>query len=112
MKWNFLGFENWPAASGVLDMMQAFDVFRASLSTNLPRSMCEGCVCWRVFGTCCQVQVEDHEEDKAHRESYAHVAMPTGCLAFANCCPILFFDFIGQPLPELVSDEANAGGQR
>lgn len=87
MKYDFRGFHNWPARSGELTGQQAADVLRASLTLNLPRETCEGCVCWREHSTCLQVQVE-HMEYK-HGE------------AWHNCCPVLFFDFIGIPLPEL-----------
>ena len=110
MKWNFLGFENWPPASGSLDILQGLDVFRATCSENIPRSMCEGCVCWREFGTCAQVQVNDFENDARMRRQHAAFrggTLPDGCLIDRNCCPILFFDFIGRPLPVL-DVEANA----
>lgn len=105
MHWNFLGFHNWPAAHGVLTLEQSFDVFRASASAQLPRSVCEGCICWRLIGSCRQVQVDDHEEDRTHRETYAADKLPSGCLCFINCCPILFFDFIGIALPSLNPEE-------
>ena len=110
MKWNFNGFAEWEAASGTLSLLQGFDVFRACETSNLPRSMCDGCVCWREFGTCVQVQVNDFEADAEMRESHAAfygVTLPSGCLIDRNCCPILFFDFIGRPLPVL-NTEANA----
>lgn len=113
MKWNFNGFENWPASHGVLDLIHGFDVFRACESRNLPRDVCEGCVCWREFGSCTQVQVNDFEDDAIMRES--HIAqfpgaepLPVDCLVDRNCCPILFFDFIGRPLPVLDTEANNA----
>jgi hypothetical protein len=108
MKYNFGGFKNWKPASGELDMLQGFDVFRASESQHIPRDVCEGCVCWRVWGTCVQVQVEDLEEDariKQDEEGYEDIPK-SECLVFRNCCPILFFDFIGKKLPELVTTES------
>ena len=105
MKWNFLGFQNWPPASGVLNLMEGFDVFRACESHNLPRDMCEGCVCWREFGTCVQVQVNDFEADAEMRHQNAGYDVIPGCLVDRNCCPILFFDFIKCKLPALKRKE-------
>jgi hypothetical protein len=99
--YNFLGFYNWPPVNGQLTMLQGFDVFRASESSRLPRSMCESCVCWRMAGTCAQVQVEDFEADRQARSNGGYEDV-SGCIVDANCCPILFFDFIGRPLPKLV----------
>jgi len=109
MKYNFLGFHNWPARSGQLDMLQAFDVFRASESSQLPRDVCAGCVCWREHGTCVQVQVDDWEEDALLRSGWDADAYKgiTDCLVCRNCCPILFFDFIGVKLPELEAAETD-----
>lgn len=101
MKWYFNGFENWTPARGALTMMQGFDVFRASESSALPRDMCKGCVCWREFGTCTQVQVNDYEADAQMRRQHKGSELPTGCMVERNCCPILFFSFIGHPLPIL-----------
>lgn len=92
MKYNFNGFHNWPAQSGEVPLDKALFVFEASDSEILPRDICEDCVCWRVYDTCLQVQVSDYEED---RESN------TVDHCFRNCCPILFFDFIGYKLPVL-----------
>lgn len=100
MKWNFLGFQNWPAANGELDLMQGFDVFRASLSSTLPRDTCEACVCWREYGTCNQVQVMDCEDTARSIESYGNL----NCAVWKNCCPILFFDFVGVKLPKLMEE--------
>lgn len=106
MKYNFLGFQNWPPMRGELDMLQAFDVFRASESKDLPRDMCEGCVCWREFGTCTQVQVEDWQKDALMRSGGRYEDYPAGnCIVSRNCCPVLFFDFIGVKLPELEKAE-------
>ena len=104
MKYNFLGFKNWAPASGSLDMFQSFDVFRASESAKLPRSICEECICWRDFGTCVQVQVDDWEADQQQREGGGYEDM-SDCLVSRNCCPILFFDFIGVKLPVLQGEE-------
>lgn len=95
MTWDFIGFQNCPAVHGELDLMQGFDVFRASLSYTLPRDMCEDCVCWREYDTCKQVQVDDFESTKLSIE------WNPDCTVQKNCCPILFFDFIGVKLPEL-----------
>lgn len=113
MKWNFAGFENWPPGSGTLDLLHGFDVFRACESSNLPRDVCEGCVCWREFGTCAQVQVNDFEADARNRKQHAKFwggTLPDGCLVDRNCCPILFFDFIGRPLPVLDAVADTLGG--
>jgi hypothetical protein len=103
MKYNFGGFKNWAPASGELDMLQGFDVFRASESKHIPRDVCEGCVCWRVWGRCVQVQVEDYELDEIMKsdERLEGYDLKAECRTFKNCCPILFFDFIGKKLPEL-----------
>ena len=90
--------------SGDLDMLQSFDVFRASDSALLPRDICEGCVCWRVFSTCRLVQVEDWEADRLTRDGGGYEGY-TECILWRNCCPILFFDFIGVKLPVLKNDE-------
>lgn len=100
MRYNFLGFKNWPAMSGQIDLLKSFDVFLASDTQLLPRDLCEGCVCWREFSTCCQVQVEDWEEDAELRQSGDYEGFNC-CIVWRNCCPILFFDFIGVKLPEL-----------
>jgi hypothetical protein len=106
MKYNFGGFKNWQPASGELDMLQGFDVFRASESQHIPRDVCEGCVCWRVWGTCVQVQVEDWEADAESERGEGYEGIPKShCLTWRNCCPILFFDFIGKKLPELETSE-------
>lgn len=105
MRYNFLGFYNWPAMSGQLDMFQSFDVFLASDSQLLPRDLCEGCVCWREYSTCRQVQVEDWEDDAVMRGGGGYKGYKD-CIAWRNCCPILFFDFIGIKLPELITLEA------
>lgn len=106
MNWNFLGMENWPARRGTMDLLQSFDVFRATESAALPRATCEGCIVWRDRGCCAQVQVEDWEEDARCRESDPEGYKDIGadCLTFRNCCPILFFDYIGIPLPVLKMD--------
>ena len=107
MNWNFLGFHNWPAMNGTLTMLQGFDVFRASESSQLPRDICEQCVCWRVWGTCRQVQVDDYDMDRRMRESYTPEELKelrNKCLCERNCCPILFFDFICIKLPVLETD--------
>lgn len=112
MKWNFLGMQNWAAASGVLNLLQGFDVFRAAESSRLPRAVCEGCVCWREFGTCVQVQVNDLERDAIVRKQHGDFwggPLPNGCLVDRNCCPILFFDFIGRPMPVLAAGEGEWG---
>lgn len=103
MKYEFNGFKNWKPRSGDLDLFQSVDVLRASLSSSLPRSMCEGCVCWREHGTCCQVQVEAWDLDAQHRQGWDADGYEgiEDCLVCHNCCPILFFDFIGVKLPEL-----------
>jgi hypothetical protein len=102
MKWNFTGFHNWEKGSGTLELLKAFDVFRAAETERLPRDVCEGCVCWREFGTCVQVQVEDWEEDAACRKNEEGYEDFGGhCICTRNCCPILFFDFIGVKLPVL-----------
>lgn len=77
-------------------MIQYFDVFRASESGGIPRETCEGCVCWRELGTCRQVQVLNLKTSSVH-----------GTEAWANCCPVLFFDFIGIKLPELETAQLN-----
>ena len=100
MKWNFLGFHNWPAAHGRLDEAKSATVFRAADSATLPRDMCEGCVCWREASTCRQVQVEDWEADAQTRGGGGYETYPD-CIVWRNCCPILFFDHIGVPLPKL-----------
>lgn len=100
MKYDFTGFHNWPAASGQLDLLQAFDVFRACETRILPREVCEGCACWRLHGTCTQVQVEDWELDARMRSGGEYKGY-TDCIVWRNCCPILFFDFIRLSLPEL-----------
>lgn len=106
MKYNFGGFKNWKPASGEIDMLQGFDVFRASESRNIPRDVCEGCVCWRVWGKCVQVQVEDYEADSQMKQNeYGYEEFKGQCLVYRNCCPILFFDFIGKKLPELETTE-------
>jgi hypothetical protein len=104
MKYNFLGFQNWQPMSGTLDMLQGFEVFRASLSASIPRDMCEHCICWRLFGTCTQVQVEDYEGDALARGNGGYEGM-NDCVVFKNCCPVLFFDFIGVKLPILKDEE-------
>lgn len=90
MTWNFIEFEQWASASGCLSLLQAFDVFRASESAQLPRDICNDCICWRVFGTCRQVQVLNLQKTNKYSGE-----------CYTNCCPILFFDFIGVKLPEL-----------
>jgi hypothetical protein len=106
MKWDFLGFHNWPACSGSLDLLQGFDVFRASLSQTLPREVCESCACWRLSSTCRLVQVDDWESDAADRSGDNYKDFPKSeCLSKQNCCPVLFFDFIGRTLPPLVVNE-------
>lgn len=107
MKYNFNGFHEWPAMSGQLDLLKSFDVFRASESQNLPRDVCEGCVCWREFGTCVQVHVDDWELDAQQRQAWDGEGYKgiNDCLVARNCCPILFFDFIGVKLPELKGDD-------
>jgi hypothetical protein len=106
MKYSFNGFHNWPKADGEMDMLQSFDVFRASLSQTIPRDVCESCVCWREYGTCVQVQVENWEADAQTDRGEGYEGIPKShCLTWCNCCPILFFDFIGIKLPELVTPE-------
>lgn len=104
MKYNFTGFQNWKPRSDDLDLFQSANVLRASLSSSLPRSMCEGCVCWRLYATCHKVQVEDWAGDAEMRdgdpEGYKRIESDS-CVSWHNCCPILFFDFIGIKLPEL-----------
>lgn len=104
MKYNFLGYREWPPRSGELTDLQSADVFRASQSSLLSRETCEGCVCWREFGTCTQVQVEDLEKDKLIKAGGGYENVPE-CVVFRNCCPVLFFDFIGITLSTLsISD--------
>lgn len=102
MKWDFLGFREWKAGSGVLTIEQGLYVLAASFEQQLPREICEGCVCWREFGTCRLVQVSDYEGDRRDAEqSDANEIERCRENNWFNCCPILFFDFIGIPLPEL-----------
>lgn len=105
MKWKFNGMGNWPEMEGRLDMLQGFDVFRASDSSKLPRDVCEGCVVWRENGCCAQVQVDDWIEDAQHKRVGGYEGMEADCLVSRNCCPILFFDFIGATLPRLEFEE-------
>lgn len=100
MHWNFQGFNNWPAASGELSIREGFDVFRASDLECIPRDVCESCVCWREFGTCHMVQVEDWELDRKNKAGCGYEGIYF-CTVHRNCCPILFFDFIGVKLTEL-----------
>lgn len=102
MKYAFTGFNNWPPSCGELTLEQGFDVFRASDVGTLPRDMCESCICWREHGTCHLVQVEDYESDREEKAKIAHLYDGiTECVCYRNCCPILFFDFLGIKLPKL-----------
>ena len=101
MKYVFNGLGNWHAIHGELTLEQGFDVFRASAATAIPRDVCESCVCWREFGTCSLVQVEDFEADRVEKANPLDVYPDADCVAFRNCCPVMFFDFVGIKLPEL-----------
>lgn len=106
MDWHFQGFHNWPESGGTLTILQGLYVLRASLTSSLPRETCERCVCWRVYGTCKQVQVDDLEGDaldRASSEGYSDIPK-SECMSAFNCCPILFFDFIGIALPTLAAE--------
>ncbi len=95
MKWQFDGFYNWPEGEGTLDLWQGMNVEKATSCGGgsrydfLTENFCKECVCWREAGTCRRVLVED-------------VTKP---FTWHCCCPILFFDFIGRKLPELVVTE-------
>lgn len=102
MKYDFTGFNNWPPASGELTLEQGFDVFRAADVETLPRDMCESCICWREHETCALVQVEDYESDREIKAETPRLYDGiTECVCYRNCCPILFFDFLGVKLPKL-----------
>ncbi len=98
MKWVFYGYKNWGACEGYLDIMQSFDVFRAAVSKNLPRDICEMCPCWVNYSYCTQVMVDDWEST---RQQTGWDKDKDGCHVWQLCCPILFFDFIGVELPVL-----------
>jgi hypothetical protein len=100
VKWSFNGFREWPAGEGQLGLLEGFDVFAASDVAALGREFCEQCVCWRVFGTCVTVQVEDWEEDALTKQGGGYEGV-SFCTVYRNCCPVLFFDFIGVKLPVL-----------
>lgn len=108
MNWKFLGFHNWPAASGDIDLVQMCEVKRASLTQLLERETCKECVCWREYSTCCQVQVVDLEETNRliMNSPKCDSELIKSC---TNHCPILFFDFIGVKLPVLELNERTEG---
>ena len=101
MKYRFNGLGNWQPTTGELTMTKGFDVFRASASTAIPRDVCESCVCWREYGTCSLVQVEDFVADRIEKANQLNVYPDADCVAWRNCCPVMFFDFVGIKLPEL-----------
>lgn len=95
VKWQFDGFYNWPAGEGWIDLVQYMNLQRATFYGSekydfLTENFCRDCICWREAGTCRRVLVQyiTYRGDAWH------------C-----CCPILFFDFIGIKLPELVVSE-------